>query len=69
MEDSGDLPSDPTELQTVIEEAESRLATLQEKVAQETCKLERYKVHMYTIYGYCRAKCCSKGYIEGRATQ
>ena len=53
MEDSGDLPSDPTELQTVIEEAESRLATLQEKVAQETCKLERYKVHMYTIYGYC----------------
>ena len=44
MEDSSGLPSDPEELQTVIEEAESRLATLQDKVAQENSKMERYKV-------------------------
>ena len=44
MEDSGGLPSDVEELQTVIEEEESRLATLREKMAQENSKRERYKV-------------------------
>ena len=44
MEDSGGLPSDVEELQTVIEEEESRLATLREKMAQESSKRERYKV-------------------------
>ena len=44
MEESSELPSDPVELQTVIEEAESQLATLQEKMAEEASKLERYKV-------------------------
>jgi ubiquitin carboxyl-terminal hydrolase L5 len=44
MEDSSGLPSDPAELQTVIEEAETQLASLQEKMAEETSKLERYKL-------------------------
>ena len=44
MEDSSELPSDPEELQAVIEEAETKLATLQDKLSQENCKRERYKV-------------------------
>ena len=47
MEDSSGLPSNPEELQTVIEEAESRLATLQDKLAQENSKMENYKVYTY----------------------
>lgn len=46
MEDSSELPSDPEELQAVIEEAETKLATLQEKLSQENCKREGYKVHV-----------------------
>ena len=49
MEESSDLPSDPSELQVVIEEAESRLASLQEKMAEEASKLERYKVSTLSL--------------------
>lgn len=48
MEDSSQLPSDPEELQGVIEEAETRLATLQDKLTQENCKRERYRVSQWT---------------------
>ena len=44
MDDSSGLPSDPEELQTVIEEAESRLTMLQERIAEENVKMERYRV-------------------------
>ena len=44
MDDSSGLPSDPEELQTVIEEAESRLTMLQERIAEENIKMERYRV-------------------------
>ena len=44
MEDSSDLPSDPAELQTVIEDTEAQIASLQEKINEESCKMERYKV-------------------------
>ena len=44
MEDSTELPSDPEQLQVVIEEAESQLAVLQTKIAEEDSKMERYKV-------------------------
>jgi len=47
MEDGGgDLPSDPEQLQTVIEEAEERVIILQGKIAQEEAKMENYKVCM-----------------------
>ena len=58
MEDSSGLPSDPAELQTVIEEAETQLASLQEKMAEETSKLERYKVS-------CTVKHPNKGRSRG----
>lgn len=48
MEDSNQLPTDPEELQGVIEEAEARLATLHDKLSQENCKRERYKVSQWT---------------------
>ena len=44
MEDSSELPNDPEQLQVVIEEAESQLAVLQTKIAEEDNKMERYKV-------------------------
>lgn len=48
MEDSSELPTDPEELQAVIEEAETRLTTLQDRLSQENCKRERYKVRTCT---------------------
>ena len=44
MEDSGDLPSDPEELQAVIEEAESRIAALHDRLSEENTKMSRYRV-------------------------
>ncbi len=43
-EDSSGLPIDPEELQTVIEEAETRAVVLQGCIAQEEAKMEAYKV-------------------------
>ena len=44
MEDSSGLSCDVDELQVVIEDSEASLTTLQEKMAQENTKIERYKV-------------------------
>ena len=49
MEDSCDLPNNPEELQVVIEETESQLASLQVKVTEEEVKMERYKVSLFFI--------------------
>ena len=44
MEDSSDLPSDPEELQAVIEEAESQIAALHDTLSEENTKTARYRV-------------------------
>ena len=44
MEDSSGLPSDPEELQTVIEEAESRITALHDRLSDENTKMSRYRV-------------------------
>lgn len=43
-EDGSGLPVDPEQLQTVIEDDEARVAFLQECIAQEDAKMERYRV-------------------------
>ena len=54
MEDSGDLPSDPEELQAVIEEAESRIAALHDRLSEENTKMARYRVgHGWREGGTC----------------
>ena len=45
MEDGGgDLPSDPEQLQAVIEDVEERVVALQGSIVQEEAKIEKYKV-------------------------
>ena len=44
MEDDSELPNDPEALQTVIEEIEAKVFSLQGSIAQEEAKMEKYKV-------------------------
>ena len=44
MEDGSGLSTDPVELGTCIEEAETRIAELEGQVAEEVTKMERYRV-------------------------
>lgn len=44
MEDESGLSSDPEELATEIENCENKVNKLQEKIAQEDAKMEKYRV-------------------------
>lgn len=44
MEDDSDLPTDPEALQTIIEEAEATILSLQGSIDLEDAKMERYRV-------------------------
>lgn len=44
MEDDSDLPTDPETLQTIIEEAEATILSLQGSIDLEDAKMERYRV-------------------------
>ena len=46
MDDGSGLSSNPEELQTVIEEVEARVLSLQGSIAQEEAKMEGYGVSM-----------------------
>ena len=46
MEDSSGLPDDLEMLQIIIEETDSKVMSLQDKVFQEESKRERYKVQV-----------------------
>ena len=51
MEDSSDLPNDLEALQTIIDEADATILSLQGSIAQEEAKMEKYKVYItYTTY-------------------
>ena len=47
MEDDSGLPNDPEELQTIIEEADAKVLSLQGSIAQEEMKMERYRVGVH----------------------
>ena len=44
MEGDSELPNDPEALQTVIEEIEAKVFSLQGSIAQEEAKMEKYKI-------------------------
>ena len=45
MEDESGLSSDPEELAVEIEKCESKVTKLQEKIAFEDAKMDKYRVH------------------------
>lgn len=44
MDDESGLSSSPEDLAALIEEVEVKISTLQNKVAEEVVKMEKYKV-------------------------
>ena len=44
MDDGSGLPSDPEQLQAVIEEVEAKVISLQGSIAEEEAKMEGYRV-------------------------
>lgn len=56
MEDDSELPNDPEELQTCIENWEAMTCELTERIFEEDSKMERYRVSDYTLkclFYYC----------------
>ena len=52
MEDDSNLPDDPEDLQTCIENWEARVADLTDRVYQEDVKMERYRVGKNTAASF-----------------
>ena len=62
MEDSSEMSSDPDQLVAVIDEMESKIASLQVQVAEEVAKNEKYRVSK--IWGY--SCCCYLLFVAGK---
>ena len=50
MEDESGLSSDPEELAVEIEKCESTVNKLQEKIALEDAKMDKYRVRTFCAY-------------------
>jgi hypothetical protein len=56
MEDESGLPSDPEQLAMEIEKCESKANKLQEKIALEDAKMDKYRVRTFCTLVLCLVK-------------
>ena len=52
MDDGSGLPSDPEQLQAVIEEVEAKVISLQGSIAEEEAKMEGYRVGLLGVMSW-----------------